>query len=247
MSNSKSLWVYLQNVFRMTSGLASGLVFIATEINLIIAFLFDETSQNFRFSSIVLLLGSFLLFAYANFRLYDDLLGQLDALSQVEANVVMSVKESGFSAGRAYTDQGLPVEIVLWLKIQFDNIGREKGAVEILEDEADLPVPFSNEYTLHVNPELWVPAKDFRKVDWEAFFHIAERDPEEFARQLHRLLERQYRVKIIYHTKRVGGASAPKTLLIEGKFDLFYQDILNYWESYNFPKLAQIAKTGYLL
>lgn len=186
-----------------------------------------------------------------------------------EANILLELAGTGFSPSGTGTsrpfpevkvdsygfdEHGLPGWGVLWVSLKGENIGWEAGipVCEFNRGKTELPSLFDPNFVLDkgISDEIFWDAS--RRIEgrtpFEAYLRlnvrITERDPQVFARSLNSL--KKYRVVINYYTKPIVGKSEPhvRSLPIEGDFQEFRQQLLEYWRHSKYRELAQIAETN---
>ena len=179
-----------------------------------------------------------------------------------EANIHLEVMESGFqpsgtSTTRSFRDVkvdpygfdecGLPGWGVIWASLKITNIGYEAGKLicDFDRPRTKLPSLFDPNFVISASTDVLlrdsisIEGRSSRTAHLSLDIRITERDREAFVRVLNSL--DNYRVIIVYRTKRIDGESEPRFLKIEGDFQGFRQQVLEHWKHSKHRDLAQIA------
>lgn len=144
-------------------------------------------------------------------------------------------------------DRGMPIVTNLFVELEIENTGVEYGDLIWKLDLIELPelfMLFKNNIngTFRENPD-----KTFLRLDgrertteyWSIGLSIQAEDPESFAKGLINLSN--YRLFLNYQTKRIGGTTDVRTVLIEGDFSDYRDSIIKKWSARDMGRLLHLA------
>lgn len=197
----------------------------------------------------------------------QSLRNRIAEIEATEANLHLKVIEGGFRpAGTStlrpfpdievnpmgYDENGVPGWARIWARIKIENRGWEPGCLvyDFDHDKAILPAIFDCGFVFDsaVSNQMFQDSKYIEgKTSTAALLYlnvrIIERDPQAFAQSLNTL--DRYCVVMKYKTNpKVGEPRAHgSTLCIEGDFEDFRQEILQYWEQSHKHNLVRLAKS----
>lgn len=207
-------------------------------------------------------------FLGANVRLFANqeieknrLLERITKLEAREANLQITLLDFEFGPSRSqnserlrereidpygYDKDGLPDCAGVWADIEIENVGYEPGelVIDLDIDTTELPGIF----TIDRNTRLWfhngpptrLQERSRLSKQMMIDFTISERNPQAFARALQ--TPQSYRIALKYYTRRTGGTSQEKSLVIEGNLEHFREKVIEYWQGFRFAQLAEIAE-----
>jgi hypothetical protein len=199
-------------------------------------------------------------FGAANYMLFSDLARenaqlrqQLEAGNSEAAEIHLSLVSSSFNHRAPiliFSDRfadglrpgGLPIEAYIYARVEMENRGFEAGTLNCSLDleASDLPDVFVlREKTKDGEFEGLagqLAARSRSSFWWRLDLAVAEREPDEFAAALREA--RQYHIVLMYHTRRIGGASPQRTLAIRGDFDDYRMKLRELWTAAGHIQLA---------
>ena len=213
-----------------------------------------------------------LLLVVACYHIYSDdqvliksLRDQIKALEDVRANLHCTIEKVYFyssceSSGSPFkrrtrrpgdiTDEGLPLDGRLRVIMKIENTGWEKGMLgwEISDEGVMLPSIFDTQqreaYFRGSPRSIQVPPRENPQHEITIYIAVKDQDPQQFAKALHSAISAdiEYLVVFTYWTEGVDVQPQQRELRIPVDFDNFYQDVIQYWESW-FPELASLAQS----
>ena len=146
-------------------------------------------------------------------------------------------------------DRGMPIVTKLFVELEIENTGVEYGDLiwKLDLDRIELPelfMLFKNDMngTFRDDPDitfLRLDGRDRTTEYWRIGLSIQAEDPESFAKGLINLSD--YRLFLNYQTKRIGGTTDVRTVLIEGNFSDYRGSIIKKWSARDMGRLLHLA------
>lgn len=169
----------------------------------------------------------------------------------VDAPVLIVDRSSGKSTRSpdGLYDNGMPYITELLTKVQIENIGIESGEFIWENDlgKMDLPDLFAL-YATYENGSfsndpkdktLKVGGRERFEGHWRIRLHLQEEDPTSFAERISTTLD--YKLYLNYRTKRIGGETQKRTVIIEGDLATYRDSIVKKWKARGLDNLVRLA------
>lgn len=271
MEDSKPPFVrFLKRLVKNYFAVASA-IFGALEIALFVADALIPAFELPPLAVALLLILLPLLLLVACYQIYSDdqaliesLLAHIQSLEDVRANLHCTIEKVYFyssceSSGSPFkrrtrrpgniTDEGLPFDGRLRVFMKIENTGWEKGILgwEISDEGVVLPPLFDTlqrEAYFRGRPRsIQVPPRTAPQHEITLYIAVKDQGPQQFAKALRSAVsaDTEYHVVFTYWTKGVDVQPQRRELTIPVDFGNFYQEVIQYWESFGFPNLAILA------
>jgi hypothetical protein len=246
---------------RYLKDLVSEWVVTALLIADIVVFVVSSRTQSFTLPPQFYWIVAGAAFIIANYRVYARMMGKIETQDDKRAKLTVGVVQSGVSVvsppisergifDDGLGDDGLPAVNVLKVLLEIENTGEEQGELEWELDlkESTIPNIFqlgdSNDrgsFDKGYGPPI-VLARDRSLVQWTIDLFPTTSDPRQFAHSLSN--DPRYRILLRYHTKRIGGSSPQKLIVIEGNLADYKQSVRLKWMGRKLIDLVDLVNGG---
>jgi hypothetical protein len=152
-------------------------------------------------------------------------------------------------SGDGLDDNNVPISHYLHAKLEIENAGYEHGTFiwRLNLEESDLP-DFFELYEKTVNgfftedskiKMLYLGPRESYEEWWKLPLRLREEDPRLLAHKLSDPAE--YRLTLSYKTKRIGGETPERSVMIEGDFTGYRNLLINKWKARSALGLVDLA------
>jgi hypothetical protein len=237
-------------IFRYVKHLFSLWTTIIFTIVDLVAYIIGASSQHFSMHAWVYWFIAGIGFLIANIQLYIQQEKKIIQYEATEADLIIKPLEAGdcyvpYIIG--YDLREMPKQICLLSKFEIENIGIEPGSLlcEVDTTKSEIPDVFildESELTGSFlgKSRVEVYGRDRINIEWELSVISTVSDAKLFAQRVKGI--KDYQLLIHYKTKRIGGFSRPRQVVLRGQFDYFKDRLFEQWTRTNHPELCEILR-----